>query len=220
MEDPKIKPRVCVVDGCFNQVADQKKKKCPACLYKELYEKKSSQIAKSGFSRKTYKKVGPAGPKKTSKFRSIKQIIHDKTKKLQGKAHKKWSIYIRTKFGTGEVSQCCTCQNPVITFGNGIWGAHAGHYYEKGKYLYFAYHILNGGIQCRSCNNDEAGEQIEMRRWLVSVHGKDLFESFEQEVIDTYTKIKSGLLPRVPDIEWYEDQIRKLDAILDSLGVD
>lgn len=209
MEDPKIKPRICVEDGCFNHVADRTKNKCPGHLYKELVAKKMEK-GRNHFQQKYGKKKQPT--QSPARPPSAKKMYLDEILRLQKIAHRLWSQIIRTMHSEGYVTRCCTCGRPKVTFGNGFFGIHAGHYYEKGKYFYFAYDFFNGGPQCLNCNNSQAGEQIEMRKWLVATHGKEVIENLEARVEQNQLDINEGRLPRVPSVEWYKDLIKILKS--------
>ncbi len=201
--DPKIKPRVCLEQGCFNYVADSKQKKCPAHLYADLMAKKKPKHYK-------FKKYPEKKPGNPNRPKTIQAIHTEEINKWKTKCHIIWSLIIRTVHGQGEFTKCCTCPKSKRTFGDGINGIHGGHYYEKGKYKYLAFDLRNGGPQCRNCNNNEAGEQIEMREYLIRFHGIDVVHSLERDSAEIQTKINTGLLNKYPSLDWYKEQHRIL----------
>lgn len=184
MEDPKIKPKICINEGCTNQVA--KGKECPSCTYKKAISKKAKQRSKWRSTKKT----------DLQKAISKAERGVETAEKLFKKALIIWSDVVRP---IEERCNCSTCGKPLITRGEGIFGAHGGHYLDKSNHWKLALEPINGLEQCKECNCDFIHNpkkielmKIEMRTAMVKRHGKEVVDDLDERGAKFRIDVKQG----------------------------
>jgi hypothetical protein len=190
MQDPKIKDRGCLTDGCDRRAIEGKY--CPSCTLKNIKSKRVSKFISFKIKRKN---------------NNLQKQINkqDKANKLWNKCLTLWSEIVR---GNEEYAQCETCQK-VYKTKNGIYGLHAGHYYPKAKYWKLSLELNNGVRQCPKCNvidwfNPYKAEslKLELRTAVKKRYGTESLLSLEimaEEFIDRLNKGLENTKPRVHD---------------------
>jgi len=181
----KVQLRICTNDGCNNQCA--KGRTCENCKYKESMAKRTKWAKKSKSS--LQKKIN-----KTDEAR----ILYDKLLVL-------WSEKVR---GNSEYTNCLTCP-AIIKTRDGLNGAHAGHYIDKGNHWKLALNPLNGLTQCIKCNvydwqNPRIAEtlKIKMRAAMVKLHGEAKVLHLENQAEEFRNRVNLGeenIKPRTHD---------------------
>ena len=219
MEDPKVKPKICISENCNNHVA--KGRYCPACTYKQLVSKKKSKFNKW--------KQRP----KSSLDKAISKADRgiETAEKLFKKGLVLWSLVVR---GEEDHCFCKTCGKALKTKG-GIHGAHAGHYLDKANHWKLALDPDNGIIQCKECNVDYIHSpskievsKIKMRQAMIQEKGKDVTDSIDQRGEEFRIKVKRGeenskprtndpmsaVYGRQTDVDFLKSQIQTLKLML------
>ena len=87
-------------------------------------------------------------------------------KKLQAKADKIFSEYIRRKDAIDDIARCCTCGE----LHNWKY-LDCGHFLSR-RYLSTRYEETNCAPQCKKCNVFNQGEQEKFRSHIIKHHGK------------------------------------------------
>lgn len=219
--DPKIKPKICINDGCENQAA--KGKECPNCLYKKAYAKKSGQV-----KRWKSKKQNPLQKAISKADRGV-----ETAEKLFQKGLVLWSLVVR---GQEEYTCCRTCKtpNPLKTKG-GLCGAHGGHYLDKANHWKLALDPDNGITQCKACNVDYIHSpkkieliKVEMRQAMIKEKGREVVDELDRRGEEFRLAVNQGRenskprtndplaehFNRPKDIDFIKEKIAYLKSLL------
>lgn len=216
--DPKIKPRICINEGCYNECA--KGNTCPNCQLKALQSKKTKQISKWTKKPKT----------ELEKAISKAERGIPTAEKLYEKALKIWSEIVR---GDEPTVICSTCPKEVKTRG-GLFGAHAGHFLDKANHWKISLDPMDGLPQCKTCNVDFKDNpkrleliKFEMRQTMVKIYGSEAVEDLENRGAEFRIAVKQGRENSKPrthdplaeqygrptDMEWLQEKIFELKEI-------
>lgn len=192
MQDQKVKAKQCQSEGCNNNVINGRL--CPNCQYKEAYAKKTKAAKKYWQNAKARKQSKP----KTSLDKAISkaQRGEETAEKLFKKGLILWSDVVRP---VEERCNCATCGKPLITRGEGIYGAHGGHYLDKANHWKLALEVINGIEQCKGCNCDFIHNpkrielmKVEMRVAMVARHGKEIIDDLDVRGAQFRIDVKQG----------------------------
>lgn len=191
MQDPKVKPKLCQSPNCDNNVVSGKF--CPSCQYKEAYAKKRQSATKYWSKAKT-RQTKPKTP--LDKAIAKAQRGEETAEKLFKKGLVLWSDVVRP---AEERCNCATCGKPLITRGEGIYGAHGGHYLDKSNHWKLALEVINGIEQCKGCNCDFIHNpkkielmKVEMRVAMVERHGKEVIDDLDARGSQFRLDVKQG----------------------------
>lgn len=95
-------------------------------------------------------------------------------KKLKNKADKTFSEFVRKRDAYDDgIAICCTC-GKMDHWKN----MDCGHYLSR-RYLSIRYEEKNTGVQCKSCNVFNQGEQVKFREYLVNRYGEEEIQKIE-----------------------------------------
>lgn len=192
MQDQKVKPKLCQSQNCDNNVVSGRI--CPNCQYKEAYAKKTKAAKKYWQTTRVRKSAKP----KTSLDKAISkaQRGEETAEKLFKKGLVLWSDVVRP---IEDRCNCATCGKPLITRGEGIYGAHGGHYLDKSNHWKLALEVINGIEQCKGCNCDFIHNpkrielmKVEMRVAMVERHGKEAIDDLDARGAQFRIDVKQG----------------------------
>ncbi len=217
---PKVKPRTCITDECQNTTTGGPL--CPNCEFKKLYIKKGAKKQKW-----QAKKTTPL-----DKAIAKSQRGEVTAEKLYKTALTLWSNIVR---GQESYTACATCNKPIKARGDGLLGAHAGHYLDKSNHWKLSLEVENGLPQCKGCNCDFIHNprrieviKIEMRQAMIAAHGKDIVDELDRRGEELRIAIKQGkenikprthdplavIYGRMEDMEFLKLKIKELKNII------